>query len=427
MVNGPIHSASEITVPSSVDETDVLKTKGYVDAEVAGLKGYTDGRFDALGGGGGGGATLRKGVFSFVPAHSSFPIGASMTVRRPFIVPHTISRFRVHVRNRNQLTNTNLSGSFSAFAMYVGQAALDAAGAPNGNMTAAPTQIGGATTIASGATWTSDWVTPATFTIAKGKHHLLSFCGTHTASNWAMSTGVCWRSTSLADVSLQNMAGTVTYDTNNSFLDMFIEYEFTDDGAPIIFVVGNSLSGRSNSVWGGLDAWQHQWERAHKGVAANIAVAGAWTTNYGAADPKWDYYDVCDPALPLVPDAVIYLGHPSSDVAGGTAVATIKANMLASMNKGKAKFPTARQIISNLMPRTDGNTGTAETNRGLINTWLATLPGGADACIDLNSALIDWAASPPVQRAAYQVDGIHQSYLGNVQIAQAVPVVRRAN
>lgn len=341
---------------------------------------------------------IKTGVFQFSHANQLAATGspASFNIRRGFSFPFQPTRFRVHIPTKSMLADTTAAGQLSNFTLGVGLAALTANGEPAGGATVgAPLQIQTSTTLYGGATLVTPWVDAAAFTAQADRLHILTAGFSVGATDQiAIGGGLQWTTFNRSDA--LTAAPATTRGDNGAWLGgMFIEAEGVF--GKLIFVVGNSLSDGGNVGGvpnrGELDAWQNQWARMNRGVAASISVGGSWAAMYGAASPKWTHYSTL--ANPLVPDGLLYMGLASSDVAGSAgdaaAIAAAQASMTAAVTKGRAMFPSALHIGTTLPPR-GASTGTPETARITMNRWLSGCPAGLDRCIDISSALTDWAS-----------------------------------
>lgn len=376
-------------------------------------------------------ATVRTGVYQFEHCGALTTFGSSvfLTLRRDFIVAVAPTRFRLHWRNRSHLTDTDATGNVYGVRCYAGEAALDANGEPTGAFVSSPVEIQGYTDVSNGTELISPWITPATFEIEPHKRYLLSWgLGVTGTDEVATGGGRFWLSYDAADAD-QIAAPNQGLTHNQGFFENYIEYEFEDNDNPVIMVVGNSLSGGGNingvANRAELDAWQGQWALSHQGIAASLAVGGAWAAHFPTASPKWNHYSTL--ASPLDVDAVIFMGHSSSDIAGsdgGTAAKNAaKAAMVTSILKAQSLWPDARIIITNNPPRA-ASSGIPEDARLEINEWLEDSPANVERCLDIDSPLTDWA-SPARLRDVFTDDGDHWSPRGHSVIANTIPVHRR--
>lgn len=389
--------------------------------------------------------TTRTGVYQFEHCNG-LPAFNSLHTRRPFMITQTIKRFRLHIRNWDQIAAAYSSGALTGMTAYVGAAALDANGDPNGQFAATPTQIVTSTTLAAGAgEVVSGWITPGTFSINPYALYLISVGWTASSVPTASGGGMHWWTATPADAGVAAPAGLTRAD-NEGFLDMYIEYEYADDDSPSMLVVGNSLSGGGNVAGlanrGELDAWQQQWAAANGGWAASIAVGGGWTTHFGAASTRWDVYDGL--AAPLTPDLVVFMGTSSSDISGGTTLSAAQADLRAAIGKAKTKWPGAKILLTTLPPRV-ATSAAEEIIRQQFNDWVSGCPSGTVGCVDIEPLLTDGGAQEALTvstataltlngellpRLHPDVDsGDHEHWRpnGHTRVAEAISLARRVS
>lgn len=407
-------------------------TKGYVDTAVS----------DAV----------EPGVYQFEFPNNTAPLGVgTIQARRPFILTQQPTRFRVHFRNRNHLTDTDGTITLTNLTCYTGRAEIDASGNLTGNFAAAPTQVqGSGVSLVAGAEVITPWISPATFTITPYKWHLLSFGWTYTVNAaHAFGGGLQWYTFNAADASVAAPAGLTRAD-NQGFLSVYIEFEYQNDLAPKLLVVSNSLSGggstaAGNTNRGELDSWWGQWMLANGGIVANISAGGTLASHFNNASPKWNVYDTM--ANPLTIDVVVFMATSSSDVAAsdgsGAAVNLIKGYMVEAIVKSQTKWPNARTLLTINPPRIGNATAAVESARQTVNTWLSTSPSGALECIDFEPDLTDYgqalmvtldstaaltlSAALPARLNAYSDsgDGEHWSARAHQRVSQLIPIKRQ--
>ena len=375
--------------------------------------------------------STRTGVFQFEHANNNAEVGTyNISTRRLLSIPHATANagFRFHVRNYNFLADTAASSALNNFTMYIGEAAVDANGDPNGQFVSAPMQIQTSTTVASGSELITAWVAPGTLTLQPHKQYLVSYSISVTAQ-LAIGGGAHWYTTTPTDAALAAPAG-LTRVENQGTLDIYMEYHFIDDGAPIIMCVTNSIGNGGNTGTAAnraeLGSWPVLWAKRTKGVAANLGVGGSWAANYGASSAKWNHYSTL--AVPLDVDAVVFYALTSSDMTAGTALATVKASLAAAVAKARTLWPNAQIILTNNPARAETTAGTIENNRLALNTYLSNCPHSASMCLDIDSPVTDWA-NPARLRTPFQgdpgVDGTHWSARAHEnaadQLVSAVP------
>jgi len=373
--------------------------------------------------------TIRTGVFPFELCNASNTwANTQFGYRREFAITQDVKRFRVHWRNRGQLTDAT-GGAVTGLTIGVGVPALDTNGLWNGNTVATPVTVQASTAVAAGAEQISPWITPNTFKIDPYKRYVLTY-GFTTAATGALyfGGGVGYQSFAASDALLAVPAAGPSRTANAGFGQVWIEYEFTDDSTPVLFVVGNSLSNGTTAggdSMGELSSFAGIWATSNRGTWANVGVAGAFAGSFQSGNTRWDVYDSCN--TPLDPDVVLYFAAPSSDVVdeGGTITAS-KSNTVNMLLKGKAKFPNARHIITDIPPRADFS-GTSssglEKARLDMNSWLHLLPGQVESCID--TQFLSNRADPARLWGPYNGDNVHFSPAGHAAVAANLPVFGR--
>lgn len=384
----------------------------------------------------------RTGVFQFEHCNGFISWGQSVTFnqRRPFILPRTATRFRLHWKNNNFLGDASPTGSLINCVAYVGTAAVDSNGDMTGQFTATPTQFtfSSGTTITAGGEIISDWISPGTFTLTTNVKYILSVGNqtSGTTEQYAQGGGAYWYTITagLVTQTAGNLSASLTRVDNQGYFELYIEYEFADITAPIGLIVSNSLAWNTNQASlvnrGEIDSWHQLWARASGGIAASIAVSGSTTAHYNASSPKWGYYSTLNTALDL--DFILYWEAFSNDLGGTTTDAAgraaIQASTITMIQKGQALYPNARHIVTTNAPRGD-ITGSAmvvdtmEYCRDLLNTWISNNPCGVDQCLDPETEITN-GADPARQKREVYGDGTHRSPRGNARLSKLLPTKR---
>jgi hypothetical protein len=370
----------------------------------------------------------RTGIYSLEMTKSSGSSWANQPFnnRHLFQLPVSATRMRVHIRNRDQLADADIAGTLTALSVFIGAPAVDGNGSPNGQFASTPTQLQSPTSLASGVELVTPW-----FTFPSDPKHttqLLSVGWTTSASGGlAFSGGLCWQSLNLGDAGVLSPLG-LARQNNAAFLQIWVEYEYSDNSAPRLLVVGNSLSNASHNGspdnYGTLGSWSVLWGKSQEGIVANLSASGAWASHFGPTGNRWNVFDTC--AVAYQPDALIYFALASSDTVGAS-VATSQANLIAAIQKGQSKFPSARHLVTNIPPRIEFNTPTLEAARATMNTWLHMLPAGTESCFDVDSLVTDWASYTPGLarlRPDYNADDTHFNCRGHQRVSEAVPFRR---
>lgn len=365
----------------------------------------------------------RVGVFQFANPNAIFTAFKVNVIRRAFMLPLTAKRFRVHVKNYSQGTDANGAHDLTSFQVHLGTPVVSADGTLPGNFTATPTVIQSPTTVPVGTEYISPWIDPGTLTLEADQLYMLSIGCDQSAASIALGSGPCWRSSSgnPGDSALTAPPG-IAMDAGNSFLLTFIEYEFADNAAPVTLVLGHSMSQTAATGLGDVHAWHHLWERRVAGVAGSLGCAGLWAAHFATDGPKWHLYD--NLSQPLNPDYVVLAMLSGSDIGGNATEQVAESTVLDVMNLARQKYPTARIILTTNPPRSD--VGANEPTRVTHNAWLQTCPHGADACVDVDALLTDWADTPAQHAVLNSGDGVHPGPRGHTAIATAMPMARQS-
>lgn len=379
----------------------------------------------------------RTGIFTFECPNAitgSYTSAQNIHMRRQGRIPHQVKRFKIHVVNRNQLGDVYGNVPLNNFVITMGSPALDANGEPNGNYTAAPTTVQASTTVPAGSELITGWITPATYTINALAPFMLGYQFTGN-TQVAAGGGATWSTIAATngDVALATPAAAITRNANFGLLHIWIEYEFADDRAPIFVVVGNSRGNAGNG--GGIDnggelmSWPGIVALRERGCALNQSAGGVWAAHYispfGPGN-RWNVWDSCV-VYPEV-DYVIYSELNSSDITTDQGVSAI-ANLQKAVLGGKAKWPNARHIITNLGPRQeytgDGTvSSTMEYARLQVNKKVHLLLGNAETCLDFDSAITN-NANPATIPTQMNADGTHGNSYWHAAVANRVPIRRK--
>lgn len=375
----------------------------------------------------------RTGIYSFGPnaTTGTFP-NASVTQRDAFQIAQRSVKWRLHIRNWNQLTIASPSDTLTGVTAYVGRPLLLANGLPDsGKFASTPTQITlPASTIVGGTEMVSSWVTG--FTLEPNQSYMLSYGFIASATgNVTFSGEDSFTAFINTDAGVANWSGAAS--TNARFLNAWIEYEFADDSATTMLVVGNSLSsggiiGAANR--GALSAWHSRWAAENNGTVATIAVPGAWAGHYSDANARWDYYSGVNAAF--APDVIVYFALHTSDVLGGSGSnADVEGAVAATMGAvaiAKAKYPNARHIVTNLPPRQETTSGTYNTAMLYANQLTHLLASHPDVSgvIDVNSMFTDFANPARYKSAVLSADGTHFTPQAHQLAAQQVALWTKA-
>ena len=360
-----------------------------IDAQYAidQAKAYTDTAVLGARGGSGSGTKVVPLALTVGGSAAASSLGA-VGVRMPMQWGARVTRWRVHVRNINPRFGTNQPGAVSLTGLWFGQ------GDGSGSFTGAATQINGAvSTPADGSEWVSKWVTTP---LEAGTRYLLAY-GLNTTGTQSV-VGGGWTTASPADAA--NSAAAKTARTALP-LDVWIEAE-TASTTPVIAAWGDSLSSGVGATLPVYDSVVSQYARANGALPVHYTASGdsaaSWAGNLSAY--KWTRW-----ATLAKPDVTI-AAMGSNDVFNGDALATIQANWQAAVDNIRATISPA-VVVTTITPR-DGVTGTMETTRRSLNTWLKGLPRGRDV-FDLVPAV---SSDDETLTPALTSDGIHLTTAG---------------
>lgn len=356
------------------------------------------------------GKRLRTGTYSFElgKGHASSWANQPFNNSREFAISVDATRFRVHWRNWDQLAGVD-SGAVTELQFYIGVPEVDGDGNWSGQYTVTPTLIEGPTSVPSGTEHITPWVDASDFAIEANKHYVLNQGLKASATGaLAFSGEPNWQGYTSNGGAIA--APTVERADNATFGWAWIEFEYVDETTNI-FLIGNSLSNGSQAASpnnGQMTAAINRWALRNKGIVTSIAAAGTWAGHYNVDGPRWHLYDSCE--TPLDPDVVYYPALNSSDLVGAS-LAIAKTNILAVLALGKAKFPNARHILTNVPARSEISD---DTDRLALNAWMHLLTWNPDVAdvLDLDTPITDWA-SPARQRAPLTAEGIHLSPQGH--------------
>ncbi|WP_292833458.1 GDSL-type esterase/lipase family protein [Microbacterium sp.] len=362
------------------------------------------------------GADLRRSFSSFGHTAASGDLGAAngylVTQRLPFVSTVTPDRFRVVVRNWQYLEDLALSGRIDIESIYLG---TEGTGGEEGRFTPDAVRLSGPQTLVDGASLTTAWFDAGTLAIQAGKRYLLGVAFTPQSGEVGVNPAVGW-------VGLGRGAGPMTsdaqqgdYSVGGMYLDIAIEYAFSDPGhdVPVVTVFGHSLNSGGNGNpavphGGEMTVWHQLWAAQHGGAAASFSAPGAWTANFAPDSPKWDL-------VPSTEADYVAVWASSSDLVVGTPPDQVGVMWQALVDKARASWPGAKIIGFTEPPR--AATGVGEQYRREWNDYLRTSPL-IDGLVDADAILAD-PGNPNVLNPAFNGDDTHMSPAGHQAIADA--------
>lgn len=348
---------------------------------------------------------------------SAVPAGYEFSHRQPFNLPVAPSEWRIHVRNRNFLTDVDYSGTWVIDA-FVGQSA----GVNTGNFQSAPLQVLDAATMVDGAELVSAW---SSAPLAADVELLLSI-GAKTngdGSTIAVNPNPAWTNASAANADA--LAPTHYYSPASGLLDAWIEYR-VPVATPALLTIGHSLNGPGNvnpgvhPWYADQQSWMGQWALALNGINCSLTVAGSWPGHYSNDSPKWNYYADVEPS-------VVALWTMSSLIQGGGSLAECQAELLRLITKVRGIWGDSIPILVFTEPGRIDLDAPGDAVRVAYNDWVLTNPFGARAIVDADDVLTDPGSSPGRLKPAIDADGFHFTLTGHTNIAgAAVPALAPA-
>jgi hypothetical protein len=371
---------------------------------------------------------LRTGIWNWELPVSVTAFFTDYHQRQPFQIWQKPTKFRIHFSNHAQWGDSYAPGAVTNIALYIQKAAVDANGELNGNFTTTPVLLGSGGSLPSGSgEYITPWIDRSTFPLNPGIMYQVSSAFTG-SSQLVIGGGLSWSNQTRSDAA--NTTATMTRSSSQRLMQMWVEYQYADDGSPFLFMVSNSKGSSSNlstESQAEFTSLHNMWAAQKRGIAVSIAAAGTFGAAYDQVGGRWAVYDGCE--IPIQPDAVLYHELVSSDVINeATNYTASLATHRSVVGRGKTKFPNARHISTNISPRS-AFTGTSssgiEKQRIDINKQLHLLAGGVDACIDNDSMVTDFA-DPGRIRAIYDADGTHGNARWHERIARIIPVERRS-
>lgn len=316
-----------------------------------------------VGAGGGTAKVTKTAAYTLGGCSGQGNYGAmTMQVRVPIRLPKAATRMRVHVRNVVGLTDTSPSNGHSVSAVYIGQRSA-VAGAPRMASQAMTAFPAGSGSLDNGGEFVTGWLAPAwntedafanlTYTAVLANANVAQ---TYSAAGYIANTGTA--GTELTGTPWQTYGATP--------FQVWIEYEYTDDGSKQVLFIGDSIvdgyyGGPFNQTVGPMRNWQghidsfpEAWSRHTRNVAITNAYASATINNWGTGSSKWTRFSTT--AQPIVPDAiVIHLGI--NDWTAGQAYYDIITEMESWLRVVQAKYPGVRIYLMGVIPLTPDNNG----------------------------------------------------------------------
>ena len=333
--------------------------------------------------------------------------------RYPFRLPVTTTRWRLHVRNKDNRSGTVYTGAVTFTGCWVGEHALDASAAHTGNFVTTPTQaLAGFVTAADGSEYVSAWVTDPAAQISADKHSLLSVGWSCTASQTNVRTsGTCYWNQGGSTGGGNTLLSSASFILNGIY-DIWVEYEFVGSN-PVTLYIGDSLTQGFASARPVFDAYPTMHANANGALAVvagfNGTVTAEWLTPSDWKYAKW--------AGLTIDNVVLMMG--TNDNNSSVAVATIQANLLTIIANLRA-MGVKRIFVGTLPPR-NYSAGALETGRSTLNTWLRALPANVLGCFDFDRATRNPTTPLNIDTDFNSGDNTHMNSAGYGAMAKAVP------
>lgn len=307
-------------------------------------------------------------------------------------LPSTTTRWRMVFGNRDPRTNALYATARTVTGVWIGDPVFPstgtwAAGMDN-QVQAISTSFGSTST---GADGTSEWVTDPAHQFQANRPTVVSWglTGQFASSiSRAQAGGVISSTggTSDADENAGSDFPTQALYGEYVFGDPRIEYEALD-ALPVVMAIGDSNTMGALPAAEGYGAMHYENWIGAAGLmngfhVVNLAVLGSRTTDWlDDTNMVWTRFDLAT----TVPDAcVIALGI--NDVSADTSADDIKANLVTII--GMVRDMGVRHIYLDTIPPNNGS-GTRETVRTTVNTWIRTKPCGVAGVPDADAALRD--------------------------------------
>lgn len=323
----------------------------------------------------------------------------SQAVRFPLHLTPTIPRWRLHLRNHNDVTGQT-GGPVTLTGLWVGDG-WDAA------FTATPQQVHGAVTVpANGTEWVSPWISTP---LGGGRRMMLSAGLTNPAQTNILNPGGCWRNTSGSGASTAGTAAPAGYSLSTwAPLSWWLEVE---SAAPVIAGWGDSNTAGTGTTLPVNDSWLSQYARSVGALPMHVAFPGTAMFQWASAsDRRWHRYP-----SDLRPDAVIhFMGQ--NDIAGTDSLAKMQARYNDTV--GLLRGTVSPNVYLATITPSGRKTPAQNAVRRQYDTWLRTLPGGARDVFDFGRAVStdDSTIASPFDSG----DQLHFNTAGHAALAVAV-------
>lgn len=381
-----------------------------------------DGNVDVLLSGGGG--TIRKAALHLSGAGAFDAVALTLiAVRTPIRVPRTTIRWRVAVSNDNVRENIGTGGAIGVSGVWFAPAAFDALGAITSSCTKAPVQVMPAgTTPAASATpnrLVGPWIEAPADQLVEGVTYHVSYHITANNIPVVKDSGFGWYATTgdpATNAAAQ--AGTWAGFADDPFGDVEIEYETAPTDAPVLMVLGDSLSDGWRAQYGVHSAWPTVFGQLTGVIPVLNTYARATLANFGtAAHRKYTRY------AGLSVDAVhIALGANDVNV---LTLAQMQAGFANVLTAVRATWGSLVPIHASTVPPSTIYSAGGQTTRTAYNNWLRTQPHGVAGTVDFDRVLRSTANIQALDPEYAHTDAQHITSAGHAAQAVLMPAVNR--
>lgn len=358
-------------------------------------------------------------------------VNTGCSFRIPIRLPATTTQWRLKLRNYDS------AASATKTAVTLDKIIIGVAAAPSVGTTAQTGSFTGstATTVTStsatipgdGTFYYSPWVETAGDQFQAGQDHLIGVAF-HTSSSLAVQVGIgqCWRWANNTSAVDPTVAGSAAASTASWLpLDWVVEYQVSNRKRAFL-IAGDSIPEGTTGVPAGLASptplWHGFWDQwaVRRGdmMVQKHCLYGSLTQTW--ANPSYTGWTRQGTSLGLYDGAVISLGI--NDACFGTTLANLQSYYTSVITNVRNIVGTSAPIYAvNLMA---GNlpvnySSAGETVRTGFNSWLAQLPYGITAMVDVDSEMRSTSATA-LDSVLQCGDGIHPSHAGQDKIARVL-------
>lgn len=330
----------------------------------------------------------------------------TQAVRFPLHLTPAIHRWRVRIRNGNDVTAGVGGGPVSLTGLWVGPGWDGAYESP-------PRRVATSAVIpADGSEWVSPWIN----TPIGGRRRMMVSAGLRNqAQTNILSPGGCWRNAATADAA-QSRSSTGFVPASWAPLNWWVEVEVNADVA-VIAAWGDSNTAGTGTALPVNDSWLSQYARKVGAVPMHVAFPG--TAMWQWADPsdrRWQRYQGHRA------DAVVHFMGQNDLASASSSLAEMKARFHATADLLK-EYVSPMVYLATLTP-SGRKSGQQNTVRREYEAWIRGLPGGARDVLEFAAAV---STDDTTLLAAYDAgDQLHMNTAGHTTMAAAItrPVAR---